>query len=291
MTAELLPLATAVATDDALFTLHGLPQADPSAPVVLLSPAMGTPARFYRPLAAELHRAGLTPVVLEQRGQGERSHHTEDFGYAELIDDLEAAIAGLRAAYPVAPLAVLGHSLGGQLALLQAARGAGTRRPAPDAVAVVAAGSVWYRAFGALGGAGVLAFSQFAGLTARLLGRWPGHRLGFGGRQPARIMRDWARTSRTGRYEVGGTDYEALLRRLHLPVLAVGVAGDSYAPPGAVSHLVGKVPGARLEEWRYTASRAGGRRLDHFRWVRHGAGVADHVAEWMGRAARALPQA
>ncbi|WP_338118120.1 alpha/beta fold hydrolase [Streptomyces coryli] len=286
-------VAEADGAHGARIRLRGPAADDRTAPMVLVSPAMGTPARFYAPLAAELSRSGLVPLLFDQRGQGERADGAGRFGYAELLADLDAAVTAARTAFPDAPLAVLGHSLGGQLALLQAAQGAHRGTAAPDAVAVVAAGSVWYRSFGAVRGLGVLAGSQSAAALATVLGRWPGDLFGFGGRQPARVMRDWARQSRTGRYRLpeaaagsAAVDYDALMARLDLPVLAVGVAGDRLAPPGAVRHLCGKVPKADLEKWSYTASKAGGSRLDHFRWVRHGEGLAAYVADWLGRTGR-----
>ncbi|MEU1916090.1 hypothetical protein [Streptomyces massasporeus] len=86
-------------------------------------------------------------------------------------------------------MVLIGHSLGGQLALLSSA----TELTGVHAVVLTAAGSVWWRGFGSVRGLRNLVGSQlFAALTTAL-GYWPGERLGFGGTQPTAVMRDWAR--------------------------------------------------------------------------------------------------
>ncbi|MEU7650141.1 alpha/beta hydrolase family protein [Streptomyces huasconensis] len=286
----------------------------PPAPAVLILPAMGTPARFYRRFARHLHGEGLTVLTADLRGQGEaatpratdrgaRDHgyrtpdhgyRTHDHGYRALVEeDLPAVLRAVRAELgPEPPLYLLGHSLGGQLCLLYAALGAG---PAVDGVALVASGSVWFRAYGPLRAPGLLLGQVLIAATATALGRWPGARLGFGGNQPKGVMRDWAHQGLTGRYAAKGAtlDYEVALATLDLPVLAVSVEHDTLAPASALDHLLGKVPRARLTRRHYTAREAGAR-LDHFAWTRAGGPLAKQVAAWAtaeerperGRAAR-----
>jgi predicted alpha/beta hydrolase len=259
------------------------------APVALVVPAMGAPGKFYAPYARRLHAAGLHAAVLDLRGQGEsapRPRRGIDAGYRELAeDDLPAAVRAVRAELPGAPVVLAGHSLGGQLALLSAAA-------APErsvcAVVLTAAGSVWWRGFGGPLGVRNLAGSQLFAAASTLLGHWPGERLGFGGRQFPGVMRDWARQGRTGSYRLkgSGTDYEAALAGLALPVLAVEVEHDVLAPPGAVRHLLDKLPAAPVDRWTYTDAMAGGKRLDHFRWVRHSDALAAHIAHWIGTTLR-----
>src|SRR5688572_13524152 len=72
----------------------------------LLAPALGVPARFYRPFAEFLAGEGIATLVAECRGPTLRAWADED---------LPAALARLRAAYPGLPIAWIGHSMGGQL--------------------------------------------------------------------------------------------------------------------------------------------------------------------------------
>ncbi len=41
-----------------------------NAPLILISPAMGVPARYYRPFATALRAAGLAVAVADLRGTG-----------------------------------------------------------------------------------------------------------------------------------------------------------------------------------------------------------------------------
>ncbi|MFH8605927.1 alpha/beta fold hydrolase [Streptomyces sp. NPDC018029] len=260
----------------------------PPAPAVLILPAMGTPARFYRRFARQLHDEGLTVLTVDLRGQGEATPRAigpgaPGHGYRAIVEeDIPAVVAAIRAELGTEPpLYVLGHSLGGQLALVYASLAAGRDGSGVDGVAVVATGSVWFRAYGPWRGPGLLLAQALITATAAVLGRWPGTRLGFGGDQPKGVMRDWARQVRTGHYSGKGStlDYEAALATLELPVLAVSVDGDTLAPAAALDHLLGKVPRARLTRRHYTAQEAGDR-LDHFAWTRAGGALAKWVAAW-----------
>jgi len=176
---------------------------------------------------------------------------------------------------------LLGHSLGGQLGMVHC----GLFRPRLAGAVLVASGSAWYRAFGLPTGLRRLLLGHSYAAGAALLGYWPGERLGFGGRESARLMRDWARQLRTGRFSSRGAcaDYERALRSVELPVLAVDVEGDDLAPPRAVDHLCGKMPAARVRRWSYTRAAAGDRPLDHFRWIRHNGGLVEEIAAWTSR--------
>lgn len=264
---ELPLLVTAQLPDGARFPVRGLRGSEASprpAPAVLILPAMGTPARYYRAFARQLHAEGLTALTVDMRGQGESTPRVTDadavdHGYRTIVEqDIVAVIEAIRAELgPEPPLYLLGHSMGGQLGLVHAALGIG---PGVDGVALVASGSVWFRAYGPLRGPLLLVGELFIAATSTLLGRWPGTKLGFGGNQSKGVMRDWARQGRTGRYSSPGSphDYEAALRNLDLPVLVVRVEGDTWAPAPAVDHLVGKVPAARVTRLRYSAQEAGG---------------------------------
>ncbi|MEV0123497.1 alpha/beta fold hydrolase [Streptomyces sp. NPDC050703] len=257
----------------------------PPAPALLVLPAMGTPARFYRRFAHDLHGEGLTVLTADLRGQGEATPLATDpdalgHGYRELVEeDLPAVLAAIRAELgPEPPLYLLGHSLGGQLALLYAASGRG---PRVAGVALVASGSVYFRAYGPLRGPALLLGELLVAGVSTVLGRWPGSRLGFGGDQPKGVMRDWARQGRTGRYAPRGAtlDYEAALAVLDVPVLAVSVEHDTLAPASALDHLLAKTPRVRLTRRHYTAQEAGGH-LDHFAWTRTGTPLAKQIASW-----------
>ncbi|MFB9567873.1 alpha/beta fold hydrolase [Saccharopolyspora hordei] len=260
-------------------------QDDPTSPVVVLVPAMGVPARYYRPFVADLHRQGLTVVTFDLRGQGESTpvaSRRVRYGYQSLIDDLDAVLDLVESVLPQAPRFLLGHSLGGQVSLLHAARHQGR----VQGVALVASGSVWYRSFPGFGRVRTLVGTQLVAAAATLLGYWPGHRFGFGGRQAASLVQDWARQARTSVYRLNGsaTDYEEALREVRLPLLTVTVAGDGLAPRSSVDHLVAKAPHALRTTKHYTRADAGADDLGHFHWVRHGGELSRWVRDWIATA-------
>ncbi|MFE9358453.1 alpha/beta hydrolase family protein [Streptomyces olivaceoviridis] len=266
---------------------------DSGAPVVVLLPAMGMSARNYLPLVRALHRQGMTVVTTDLRGQGESvpvPARGVRFGYREIVEhDIGAVLDVVDAAYPTAPRLLLGHSLGGQLGLVHCGL---FQPPHLDGVVLVASGSAWYRALGR-NGARWLVRGQLSAAGAGMLGYWPGDRFGFGGRQPARLMRDWARQMRTGRYTVPGAraDYERALRAVTLPVLAVDVENDTLAPPTAVDHLCAKMPAARIDRLHYTSADADHRPLDHFRWIRHHGGLVERIGAWAAQVTTASGRA
>lgn len=258
-----------------------------SAATAVVWPAMGVPARHYRRLGEQLHAGGHRVVIGELRGVGDspvRASRTVDFGYRDLVEGEVATSVGFaRRSWPDAPVALVGHSLGGQLALLYTAGHPG----AVDAVALTAASSIDWRAYGGAARLGVLAFTQCAAAVATLLGHFPGHRLGFGGREPRMLIRDWARAARSGRWDLAGDalDRDAALGRVQLPVLSLTLAGDRLAPRSAADALVAPLARADVTRRHLSAAHLGGT-TDHVGWLRAPERVVDAVTAWLAATLR-----
>jgi predicted alpha/beta hydrolase len=255
--------------------------AGPPRAALLVLPAMGVPARAYDALAAALATRGVATLVTELRG-GEtssvRPRRGVDFGYRELLSELPGLAGALRARVPGLPVNVLGHSLGGHLGVL------GVRHwHQPGArLVLVASGTVHHRAWEGRAGLALLAQTSFAAAVASLLGYFPGHRLGFGGRQGRRLIVDWARAARTGVFRTPDEALEAGLAEVGLEVLALNVAGDAWAPRRATEGLLGKLPAATLRWGTLPAPPSPSHLKPHFRWLRDPAGCADQVAAFLG---------
>ncbi|AVT33772.1 alpha/beta hydrolase [Plantactinospora sp. BC1] len=254
------------------------PVGAPEAPVVLLWPAMGVRASYYAPFAAALRSAGLAVVVADLRGTGASTpapSRASRYGYAELAGDVGAVLESLKPRLDGRQRILLGHSLGGQAALLHLALDPSTP---VDGLALVAVGLPYWRAYPDRRLA-MLAGTQLIHGCAAVLGSWPGW--GFGGRQARGVIRDWAYTARTGRFpRLDGVDVEAAVREVRTPVLAVSVDHDQYTPHGTVDYLCDKLVAAPVRRTRYTLAESG-TRLDHFTWVRASAPVAARVAEFV----------
>ena len=121
---------------------------DPGAPVLIIWPAFGAKARFYRQLARALAERGLASAVVEWRGHGDSTplvDRESSFGYDELARvDAPAVTAAVRAARPHSPVVLLGHSLGGHVCTLYAATHAGE----VDGLVLVGSASPYFRNYG-----------------------------------------------------------------------------------------------------------------------------------------------
>lgn len=271
--------------------LHRYPDPDPRAPLVVIWPAMGVPARYYRPFAVQLAGTGLGVAVADLRGTGSsqpRPGRATRYGYAELVADVGAVLDTLDPDGTPdrrRPVLLLGHSLGGQMCALHLALAGGPSsrdgRPPVDGLVLVAVGLPYWRDYAGMRGRGVLPMTQGIHAVSTLLGVWPGW--GFGGRQARGVIRDWAYTARTGRFPaVDGVDPEAALGAVRTPVLAVSVEHDAYTPPATMDRLCAKLGAAPVLREHYTAAQAGGT-LDHFRWVRAAGPLATRIATFAGR--------
>lgn len=249
----------------------------PDAPLVLVVPAMGLQARWYRHLLADLNEAGCHVAVAELRGHevagGRRPGRSYDFGYAELVADLARAVDALTEQGLPRPY-LLGHSLGGHIAAVYAARH-------PDTVVgliLVAAGSVHWR----LWSLRHLLLTQTIAVSARPLGHFPGDWVGFGAREASTQMRDWARFARNGHLAFGEPrrDHTTALAACDLPLLAVSLDGDTMAPRATVDGLGAMMPTTTLT--RVHLDEPGNReQLHHLCWARDPRLVTPHISAWL----------
>ncbi|BCJ63452.1 alpha/beta hydrolase family protein [Polymorphospora rubra] len=263
-------------TDRIGLQIYPEPDGVVDAPVVVIFPAMGVRAHYYRPFAAELRAAGLAVVVADLRGTGTSTpppSRASTYGYAELVDDVGAVLDAVKPRFAGRRRLLLGHSLGGQAAVLHLAL---TRDATVDGLVLVAVGMPYWRLYRGGRRYGVLPYTQGIVATSALLGVWPGW--GFGGRQARGVIRDWGHTARTGRFPaIGGVDAEAAVPGIDTPVLAVSMDDDQFTPHETLDHLCAKFESAPVRRERYTMAQAGGR-LDHFVWVRASAPLATRIA-------------
>jgi predicted alpha/beta hydrolase len=245
-------------------------------------PALGVSARQYLPLAQALAERGIAVAIHEWRGIGSsslRAGRRDDWGYRELLqDDLPAGLAALRSRLPQACYWLGGHSLGAQLAALYAS----LHPKEAEGLLVVASGSPYWRCF-PYSGLLWLAYA-LAPWLARVVGYLPGRRIGFGGNEARRLIADWARSGRTGRYAAAGINenLERRLGELELPVLGLRLQDDWLVPPASLAWLLRKMPRSRATQAVITAADLDGKPADHFGWMRAPAPVAARIAGWLG---------
>ncbi|MDT8450498.1 MAG: alpha/beta fold hydrolase [Wenzhouxiangellaceae bacterium] len=256
----------------------------PDAPdrMMLLLPGLGISARNYIPFARALAARGTRTMIHEWRGTGasnRRATDGDEWGYRELLElDIDASLRAVLERGNGDRTWLAGHSLGGQLACLAAAR----RTAASRGLVLIAAGAPYAAAY-SWPMRPVLRFAlrAFPWLASRL-GHFPGRRIGFAGNESAGVMRDWARTGRTGRYDLDslGFDPETALQQLTCNVLAVRMADDRFAPPASLEWLLDKLPGCDVDR-ELVDARAQGVRADHFGWLKRPGACAETVADWL----------
>lgn len=243
-------------------------------------PALGVAARNYVPFAQALAERGIAVALHEWRGAGSsnrRASRRVDWGYRELLlADLPAGLAALRMRFGDGRVTLGGHSLGGQIAVLHA----GLQPGAVVRLLLVASGSPWWPCFHRPRLVQAACFA--VPLIARVLGWFPGRRLGFGGNEARGVMIDWARSARSGRYVVegGGRDLEARLGDISLPVHAWRFADDWLAPAASLDWLLDKLPKASRRVSVVDAA-ALGTKADHFSWMRAPEQLAALVARYI----------
>lgn len=248
-------------------------------------PALGVGIGPNERFADALAERGVAVAIHEWRGLGgsdRRASRNCDWGYRELLElDMAAGQQAMRAALPRLQWLLGGHSLGGQLALIDAARRGGNHP-----VLLVASGHPYWRAFPGMRAAGVRLFAHAIGPLTAMFGYFPGQRLGFAGREATTLMRDWARTARRGDYHLGhyGAALDTALAGFTGRVLAVCMARDRLAPPGAIDKLRAIAAQADWTLKEFDSVQLGGRRPDHFGWLREPAAVAQACVEWLSLA-------
>ncbi|SDT49479.1 alpha/beta fold hydrolase [Actinoplanes derwentensis] len=241
------------------------------APIVLVSPAMGIGSRYYRLLVDEFTARGWTARALPRRGfepDSPPASRAHDWSYGDEIEDMAKAVAEARAEHPGRPVILLGHSLGGQLAV-----GHQLQHTPADGMVTVGTSLPWHRDFPLRGLPLVVQAGVIVPVLTALFGHLP--KPAFGGPGARTLMREWARMALTGR-----TPFPAPVP-VGSPALVVLLEGDRLAPARAVETFTGLFTPEAVTRWHYrTADVPPGASNDHIGWARRPAPVVDRVLTW-----------
>ena len=231
---------------------------------ILITSAMGVRHRLYAGFADFLAAGGFAVLRFDHRGIGEsveapvRRERARLHQWGEL--DIAGAIDWLGEHFPGLPLGLVGHSGGGWLpglagncgsvrAMLTVAsqNGFSGHWPWPARVRLF----VFWRLLLPL------AVAAWGYLPRWLLGSEP---------LPAGVAREWAAWARRRDFirqrarATGNSGYADF----HGPLRAYAIAGDFYAPEGAVRHFPELYPNARAEVLRFAERGSSGEIPGHF---------------------------
>ncbi|MEV5652972.1 alpha/beta fold hydrolase [Nocardia sp. NPDC052254] len=253
--------------------------ADTPRPVIVIIPGLGVPGEYYGDFARELAQRGFDTAIGELRGNGDsrpKPSPASTYGYQELVSvDFPAIFEAVRTRFPDSTPMLLGHSIGGQLGVMYAARIRGRLA----GLILIASGTPYYRGYGGIARSAMLVGPAAISLTANLAGFWPGDRITAGGfgRQSKVLIADWARLARTGRFVPVGADidYDERIARLKLPVLSITMTGDDLTPRSSAAHLLAKLPAAR------TSTRHEPKPLGHNGWITDPESTVDRIEKWV----------
>ncbi len=248
------------------------------AKIIIIMPALGVKADFYHPLSIALRNLGYIVVSVDLRGTGKseaKPNKKRNFGYREMLNyDWPVILDKVNRHFPDKDIYLMGHSLGGQLNVLYAAK----HKNLLKGLILAAACTVHYKAWKFPYNLGVLFGTQAGRLLVKILGYFPGKKVGFAGTEAKNVIIDWAYTGRTGKYKPLGDDfdYENNFKNIELPVLALSFENDKLAPQKAVKELTGKMKNARKQFYHFT-----GKNYNHFNWVKQNKDIVDKIDKWI----------
>lgn len=253
-------------------------------PLILVLPALGVAPGYYEPLMAGLREQLQAQVIAlptpQPKNWRERLGGRVKYGYAELVRDACVSASELQSQHPGRPLLLLGHSLGGHVALLAATH----LGDSLSGIMLVASGVPYWRVWPRQQRLPTWVAIATLRFLSWLLPWYPGDLLGFGGSQSRRLMRDWSLLARTGSMQgLRGLSAEvAALDRLALPLLSISVPGDLFAPASATDHLLLACPRVKrshvaLDDTQLLALRPGRR---HIAWIRRPDAVLREIKTW-----------
>jgi predicted alpha/beta hydrolase len=258
---------------------------------VLAHPMFANKSVFERPrkrgLAQAFVEAGWRTLAFDFRGHGEsrpRDARDEPWSYDDLVTiDLPAVVDAARSRWPRLPVVLVGHSLGGHVAL--ASQGAGLVHA--DAL-IPAAANVWQRRLEPSRRIWALKLATAIGMDAlaRRHRYFPARALRLGSDdEAAPYISDLTRFTLTGTWTSKDrkVDYAAGLRSIDVPTLALTSEGDRlYCRVESARRWMLDVPDA--EHHVITAAECGGKAPGHMAIVTGDAarGAWKRALEWLG---------
>jgi predicted alpha/beta hydrolase len=158
------------------------------------------------------------------------------------MKDLSLVIAVAEATNPGLPILVVGHSFGGQIIALP------DNRDAIRGALLIACPSGYVGHWqGKAQGAFMWGLAYFGiPLLTRLFGRFPASRLGLGADLPRKVALEWSGWLRHPRYIAGSANRSARIASFAVPIHAIALSDDEFAPSVAVEAMLSLYAGSSV---------------------------------------------
>ncbi len=247
-------------------------------------PAMGVRASYYELFAATLCRQGFNVIIADWRGQGKssvRASRAIDFGYEEIIRDIKELIEYAEAWFPGTKKIIVGHSLGGQIGSLFASR----YSKVVSGLILITSCSVYYKGWNKWNRIKLRLAGNIFYPLSKIIGHFPGDKIGFGGREARAVIKDWCHNALYGEYKLSNSkhDYETSLKKLNTHVLSISIESDPLASKQAVENLYKKFSaGSAISHLHLTSDETKISPLDHFSWTKDPDYFVGLVKNWIG---------
>lgn len=248
--------------------------------LLILLPALGIRGAYYRKLAQGLASHGVATVVVEQRGNGEspyRPSRRNAFSLSDyLYQDIKAVTDWCQSEFPDASLYIGGHSLGGHMASLAA----GNCPDAYQGVVHLACGFPYYGDYPKQAATFVKLLAGAIPFLTALLGYYPGHWFGFGGREYRGLMMDWRHWALKGRYAIPGfEEADEKVSAYAGKIVSIAFEKDDLASDAAIERSRNALASADVTRLKLGTAEQGDY-LGHVAWGKEPAGVVRALGNW-----------
>ena len=239
--------------------------------VVVIAPAMATPASYYAAFATWLATQGFRTLTFDLRGmESVAAMKAEDADVLRWFGDMASALDLALDTADGLPVTWVGHSLGGQaVPFVDHSRLA--------RIVTVASGTGYWRLNApAVRWRAPLLWRGIAPVASRLAGYYPGRRLGVLHDLPAGVMRQWGRWCMHEEYL--GVDVPNAADRfasVTTPMTSLSFTDDELMSAASIADLHDRFVNADRVHQRYTPSQLEVERMGH-----HGFFRARHQDLW-----------